>query len=330
MAQTYQFQVEDEDIQVYIHEDGTATIDYTIGFYNDPSADPIDYVDIGAPNSSFSLSNVSAWIGDQQLTDIQSSPYVTNGVAIGLGENAIQPGERGTVQVRIDGVRNMLFPATGEEPDYASFQFEPNFFDSQFVNGNTNLTVTLILPPGIETEQPRYFQPKNWPGQEEPITGMDDQGRVYYTWISDQANGSSEYIFGAAFPATVVPPDAIVVPGAAASTSSGSGSGFLSSLLGYTFCCGVGLFMLAMVALPIYSATIGANKRKLQYLPPKIKVEGNGIKRGLTAVEAGILMEHPMDKILTMILFSTIKKGQPRWSSAIRLKSRLLNPCRMI
>ena len=50
------------------------------------------------------------------------------------------------------------------------------------------------------------------------------------------------------------------------------------------------------------------SKRRLQYLPPKIALEGHGIKRGLTAVEAAILMEEPMDKILTMVLFSTIKK----------------------
>ena len=34
-----------------------------------------------------------------------------------------------------------------------------------------------------------------------------------------------------------------------------------------------------------------------------------GIKRGLTAVESAILLEQPMDKILTMILFAVIKKG---------------------
>jgi len=39
-------------------------------------------------------------------------------------------------------------------------------------------------------------------------------------------------------------------------------------------------------------------KTQLQYLPPKIKIEGNGIKRGLTAVEAAVLMEQPMDKVL--------------------------------
>jgi hypothetical protein len=54
----------------------------------------------------------------------------------------------------------------------------------------------------------------------------------------------------------------------------------------------------------------------MQYLPPKISIEGHGIKRGLTAVEAAIIMEQPMDKVLTMILFGVIKK------SAASIKSR--------
>ena len=63
-----------------------------------------------------------------------------------------------------------------------------------------------------------------------------------------------------------------------------------------------------------WAFSIGASfysnkKRKMQYLPPKIAIEGHGIKRGLTAVEAAILLEQPMDKISTMILFSAIKKG---------------------
>jgi hypothetical protein len=56
-------------------------------------------------------------------------------------------------------------------------------------------------------------------------------------------------------------------------------------------------------------AIIQANKRKMQYLPPKVAIEGHGIKRGLSAVEAAILMEQPLDKVMTMILFGTIKKN---------------------
>ena len=57
-----------------------------------------------------------------------------------------------------------------------------------------------------------------------------------------------------------------------------------------------------------YSYT-STKRRKMQYLSPKIAIEGHGIKRGLTSVEAAILLEQPLDKILTMILFATIKKN---------------------
>jgi hypothetical protein len=44
-------------------------------------------------------------------------------------------------------------------------------------------------------------------------------------------------------------------------------------------------------------------------MAPKIAIEGHGIKRGLTAVEAAILMEQPLDKVMTMVLFGVVKKS---------------------
>jgi hypothetical protein len=81
-------------------------------------------------------------------------------------------------------------------------------------------------------------------------------------------------------------------------------------------CPCMSIFFLAIIGYSFYSAIWGSKKRKLQYLPPKISIEGHGIKRGLTAVQAAIVMEQPMDKLLTMILFGVIKK------SAASVKSR--------
>jgi hypothetical protein len=64
----------------------------------------------------------------------------------------------------------------------------------------------------------------------------------------------------------------------------------------------------------------------MKYLPPKIRIEGHGIKRGLTAVEAAILMEHPPDKVLTMILFSVIKKEAATVVSRDPLKLEVEDP----
>jgi len=80
------------------------------------------------------------------------------------------------------------------------------------------------------------------------------------------------------------------------------------------------------IALIIWLGIANEKKRKLKYLPPKIRIEGHGIKRGLTAIEAAILMEHPPDKILTMILFSVIKKEAATVISRDPLKLEVVDP----
>jgi hypothetical protein len=50
-------------------------------------------------------------------------------------------------------------------------------------------------------------------------------------------------------------------------------------------------------------------KRKEKYLPAIASVEGGGIKRGLTAPEAAALLELPVNKVITLILFGMMKKG---------------------
>jgi hypothetical protein len=46
----------------------------------------------------------------------------------------------------------------------------------------------------------------------------------------------------------------------------------------------------------------------MSYLPPKIKVEGVQVKKGLTAVEAAVVAETPLNKVLSMILFGLVRK----------------------
>jgi hypothetical protein len=100
-AQSYSFAVPTEDVQVYWNPDGSLTIDYTFVFQNDSGASAIDYVDVGVPNANYELGSVTADIGGRTLTDIQTSPYVDPGVAVGLGSASIGGGQSGTLHVRI-------------------------------------------------------------------------------------------------------------------------------------------------------------------------------------------------------------------------------------
>ncbi len=68
------------------------------------------------------------------------------------------------------------------------------------------------------------------------------------------------------------------------------------------------------------------NKRKMKYLPPKIRIEGHGIKRGLTAIEAAVLLERPADKVFTMILFSLLQKNAATVLSQDPLKLEFSDP----
>lgn len=317
-AQTYLFQVERVEATLYIQEDGTAVVTYVYVFVNDPTADAIDFVDVGLPTYAYSLDHVQAEIDGQPITDIEESPYVSPGIALGLGGRAIPPGGRGTVTVAVAGIQNLLYRTNRVEDvqeAYASFQFSPNSFGSEYVRGQTDVTVTLVLPPGLTEAEPRWFTPQNWPGDDQPISGFTQDERVFYQWQSSNADAKTQYIFGAAFPQRLVPEAALMTEPVVTRDA-------WDSLCPALFCFGFVGFMVLM----IWASVVGSRKRRLQYLPPKISVEGNGIKRGLTAVEAAILMEQPLEKVLSMILFSVVKKGGTRVVTRDPLKIEPLTP----
>jgi hypothetical protein len=308
-AQAYRFQMTEEATIVTINVDGSISIDYTMKFINDSNAHVIDIVDIGLPNYDYDLKSITAEIDGKPVKKITASDIVQPGISLYLQSNEIPAGGTGVVHTYIGVVKNVIYPATQTEAEsYASLVFSPHYYFPDNDYGNTKYQATLVLPPGVKDTEARYFVPTNWPGPNQPESKILDNGRIFYTWYSEQANGYTEYKFGTSFPGRVLNDGAIVtapyVP--PSSTGNTSGSKFsLDSLCPFIFCIGfIGFFVLI-----IYSATIGAKKRKLQYLPPKISMEGHGIKRGLTAVETAVLMEQPMDKIFTMILFSLLKKN---------------------
>jgi hypothetical protein len=316
-AQDYRFEVTVMEVEVYVEDDGTLSIWYLFEFQNLAGASAIDFIDIGMPTAAYSLVPIEADINGETISKIESSPYVPNGFALELGDKAIQPGQSGTVTVWIPGVQKVL--TRYDQPDregYVSFQFSPTWFDKDFERStSTEYRMTIILPPGVGDEEGVYYEPQNWPGESTPgdVGRTAAEERVYYSWFSDRANARTQYIFGGAFPAEYVPEEAITEPSQTGqpgveTDSPGFFSSIFSLICGNITCFGFGLFFLAAFGFSIYQGTIGAKKRKMAYLPPKMKVEGNGIKRGLTAVEAAILMEQPMDKVLTMILFGLLKK----------------------
>ncbi|GAB4504549.1 MAG: hypothetical protein Fur0043_15430 [Anaerolineales bacterium] len=299
LAQEYYFAVPQETVSVYWNEDGTLSLFYTFVFDNQAGAHVIDFVDVGLPNSQYDFNSISADVDGNVVsisTDYQGSG---SGVAVDLGGYAIQPGQRGTVHVRVGTIKKVLYTDSDDE-NYASAVFAPTWFGSQYITGSTDLTVTFHLPPGVQPDEPRWHAaPAGFPS--EPATELDESGHVTYTWHNPNANAYTRYEFGASFPKSYIPAETIQVKPPAQAPSIHLGD----DLMGTCFCI---IWSLIFFGSPVL-AVVQGQRRKMKYLPPKISIEGHGIKRGLTAVEAAILMEQPLDKVMTMILFGVIKKN---------------------
>lgn len=315
LAQDYYFILETLTVDAYWNQDGTLSLDYTFVFQNDPAGHAIEYVDLGLPNNNFDVNSISASVDGAPVAYISESEFQgigSSGVAVALGASSIPPGGRGTVRIFVGQVRQVLYTDT-QDRNYASARFSPAYFQPSIIYGNTDLTVTFHLPPGVQPDEPRWHKaPAGFP--EVPITGIDSQGRIFYSWRNPNANGHTRYEFGASFPKTYVPASAVAGVGMPSWLRN-----FDEDLLIPLGCCSS---IALLVGLSIYQE----NRRKYQYLPPKISIEGHGIKRGLTAVEAAILLEQPLDKVLTMILFSVIKKGAAEVIQRDPLELKVVSP----
>jgi len=302
-SQDYRFSVDKNYSEVDINSDGTCTIRYEIQFACDKNAHPIDIVDIGMPNESYVLKSASAKIGSKELHNIRSSEYVHPGVEVHLGSHEISPGETGTLIFAIN-VRNMIFPDS-KDTAYGSIEFSPTWYGSQYVHGTTDLACYFVFPPGVKPDEPRYHKVKF------SKSGIDSEGFVWYQFLKPLASPSRQYIFGVSFPKKYVPAEAIV--------RKVKRRFSFAPLFGFLFARFVGSCPCLIVGFFIFLAVIGvvnSSKRKMKYLPPALSVEGVGIKRGLTAVESAILLELPLNKIASMILFGLLKK------SALKVKKR--------
>ena len=306
-AQDYRFNVPENRVHVYLEQDGTVWLVYDITFAPDPGSHPIDVVDIGLPNDTYNVFAIQASINGVLLDRIDDSPYVTPGIAVELGPNTIQPGQVGTLHIEA-AVTDLIFQDSKDD-EYASFEFAPTWFGSDFVHGATRLEVNFHLPPGVTAEEPRYHD------QEFTFAGFEDD-RVVYTWIKEDARGDREYVFGASFPKRVL------AEGIVKKTPLFN--------IDLDACCNspllwFGLFAAGWGVFSFLGSRV-QKKRKMQYLPPSLSVEGVGIKRGLTAVEAAILLEAPLHKVMTMILFGLVKKGAVTVLSEKPLRLKATDP----
>lgn len=331
IAQSYSFRVPELKLQVTVQPDGSARLAYDITFENEGT--PIDIIDIGLPHSDYSIGTMSASINGDVLTDIRTSEYIDIGVEIHLDERAIPTGGTGVLHFEAT-MPDMVYQDTTNK-ELASLRITPTWFEGGSVQGSSYIGIAVHLPEGIEPDEVLY--------QQEPFTSKalyQDHAVVVWEWPEGRA--TQAYQVGVSFPQRVM--DRVIKqslgdlvrawfednPGAA--MILGGLTLGLAALLWFRFSGGTGCIVYAILAaglvvlfvsspilmlpaIPILIALVITNEVRLKkkpkhtYLPPVAQVEGGGIKRGLTAPESAVLLELPLHKVLTLVMFGLLEKG---------------------
>jgi hypothetical protein len=347
-AQEYFFSVPRMVLSVTVAPDASVALEYEIIFQCNEGAHPIDAVDIGMPHSGYDISNMTAAIDGEPLTSIEPSPYVKPGVAVNLNEKAIAPGQRGKFTFRCT-MPNMVWQDTTRK-DYASLRITPTWFDSQYVSGTTELYIVVYVPKDIKPEELLY-QDERVPFSQKLVTDK-------YTaavWYMSGVRVDGEHLVGISFPKRnmtrvmhMTPfglfmkwwkesPDVRLVWGIVLivlftvmffRASAGTGcSCFVPLAIGLIvlFSASPLAQLLAFPGLVVlfFLSERALRRRRGHYLPPIASVEGGGIKRGLTAPEAAVLLEQPLSRVLTLVLFGLLKKGIIEQVSAKPLEVKL-------
>ncbi len=337
-AQDYSFAVPTLQLQVFIEPDGTARLVYDITFQNEPTGRALDVVDIGMPTADYNISNMRASIDGVPLNDIRPSEFVKPGVEVHLDDNWIMPGDTGTLHFEAT-IPNLVFQDVTNR-DYASFQITPTWYGDQYVSGFTNVQIAIHLPEGISPEDMLY---QNEAFGQRAL--FEDRAVALWEFPSVRLTGPN--LVGVSFPSAGIG-NVQRMSALELAEIWFVGQTTLRLVLGlvflgiYTFVfvrltggTGWTLWFIGAAALTfaflrwplsllfgflpllaaLYLVERGRRRRKLPYMPPIAQVEGGGIKRGLTAPEAAALLEMPLNKVLTLVIFGLLKKGVLRQTS---------------
>ena len=344
-AQSYAFEVPTMDLAVGIRPDASVVLRYSIEFVNRAGARPIDVVDVGMPREGYDISRMQAWL-DGELLDpggIRPSTYIDGGVEVQLYDRQIRAGKRGRFELQAE-VPELVYQDTTRD-DLASLRITPTWFDGALLRGRTKLTVAVVLPAGVEPEQVLH----------QGVNFSDKQvveGLAVVFWEFPDAVVDGPHLVGLSFPKVAMQRVVTITrwqlllwwweSAVALRALIGALLLLAFSIVFFRFTGRTGCFIwfvlvagmagvgyawppVELLAIPVVPVVLilmewRLRRRRGTYLPPILSVEGADVKRGLTAPEAAVLLELPLGRVLTLVLFGMLKKGflRPRETDALR------------
>ncbi len=205
-----------------------------------------------------------------QTSDASSGDYY--GVDVTLRSRVYAPSSVTIVLYAI--VPNMVYEDS-QNPGNVGLQFSPSDWEVTI----RDLRTLIVLPQGVKQNEIKTNV--NWDGL---LT--EDSSYVVY-WERKYVGANQKYLFGVSFPKQYV----------TSYVTTGPNVWLIAAII-------------LSVAGLIFVVILILRRRKMPYDRPRVMAESLGPARGLTAVEAAVVLDQPPVKVLTMILFGlTLKRA---------------------
>ena len=279
-SQPIKYRVAREYVTLVIEPDATCMLIYNVTIRVEEGVIG-RYVAIGMPNPDFEVVSAEefdtgAVLEYEEVRDGESRVVMFVSSPIG-------PGEERTFLLTVV-VRNLIFKDE-MNPGNVGLQFIPSWFEDAPVD---DLRLAIVLPPGVAEGEFR-----NTPDYDNLL---EYDGRLALYWERRDLGPGDKFVVGVSFPEKYLE---VSVP-----EPSGGGIDAL-------FVAGV-ILSLGVLLLGVSSVVIRA--RRPVYESPLLMIEALGPRKGLYAPEAAWLIESEKkrpdySKVLTMILYSLVKKG---------------------
>lgn len=265
-----QYRIDKEWAVIWINKDGSIELHYNITITYQSAAQ--GYITIGMPVRGFKVDSTSVKDLSGNIlsyTDVSGQTgYPEFAVEVYFGHSMSQ-GSSDTVLL-VATVPNMLSPDKTNS-GYMGMQFVPTYFSDATV---VNLRVAIVPPQGVTKDNIKTSEIAF-------LTTVDGAFAVY--WERSNLAPNTQLVFGVS-----VPQQYITLPGP-----------------NIWFYLAIALFIIGTILIIIL---LFRRLRKAVYEKPKISIEALGAARGLTAVEAAVIVEVKPVRVLMMILFGLLRK----------------------
>jgi hypothetical protein len=279
--ESYRWQVEDQHVVLDIGPSGSVYMTYEVnativkGVWNE--------VWIPATVSNMQVEEVVDGSGNKHSFTVSDGQIKTQGWNLNPGDH---------VYLRINSnLPGFVYKADTEGSDIV--EFIPPWWDMS-----------------IKDTQVKFYLPGNVP-KDQVLTGSKlydnlgvEDNRTWVYFESKDLSPNEQFKVAVSFPDSYMSPGAVIDKQGGYTPGTSVGLGLLDSL----FSCSCPMIFMVFIFIMIIGSIGGSLMRK-PYDSPVVSMDGIGVNKNLDPVEAATLLRIDPKRVLTMIMFGLMKKG---------------------